>query len=235
MAYASGNFLIISDTQMPFEAPGALPFCKQVQREFKVPAENVYHVGDELDCYHGSGFKKTPDAKHTPVQELESAKEKLLKWYQAFPQMKLAISNHGLRWVKKAIEAEIPSQMLVPYRQIIEAPESWEWKEQWTVNARYPFRIIHGQGYSGQMGAINATLDGGMSTAIGHLHGHAGISIVRRAGVKAWAMNVGCLVDESAYAFEYGKYYRNRACLSVGVVIDHGLTPILIPYERMSG
>lgn len=230
-----GNILVIPDTQIPFEAKDALTFAKAVQKEFRVPPENVYHAGDETDQYFGSTYKKDPNAWYTPDSELQASREKLLKWYAAFPQMKLAVSNHMLRWAKKAWEAEIPNQVLKPYRELIEAPEGWVWKDEWIVNLKNPFRLIHGMGYSGQNGHVNAALDSGMSTVIGHLHGHAAITVIRRPGIRCWAANAGCLIDETAFAFEYGRYVRNRPCNGVLVVIDGGLTPIWIPFERMYG
>lgn len=147
--------------------------------------------------------------------------------------MKIAVSNHGLRWVKKAVAAEIPSQMIRAYQEIIGAPRGWVWKEEWIIKARKPFRMIHGVGYSGINGARNATIDSGLSTVIGHLHSYGGVWHLNTGGRRLWAMNTGCLVDEEAYAFEYGKYSRNKATLGIGVVVDGGQTPIFLPYERL--
>ncbi len=227
------RFLFISDLQIPFAAPKALAFCKSVQKEFKIPAENICCVGDEVDEYFGSQFKKDPDALHTPNSEIRVSREMLQSWYKAFPLMKLAISNHGLRWAKKAFEAEIPSQMLKPYQEIIGAPSGWVWKDRWLIKgAKVPILMIHGMGYGGQSGARNAAIDAGMNTVIGHLHSHAGVSYVNTVGQKIWGLNTGCLIDEKAYAFNYGRDMRHKPVLGVGVVLDGGLTPLFIPYER---
>lgn len=226
-------YLFISDLQIPFNADKALPFCKAVQREFSIPSDNIFCVGDETDNYWGSSYPKDPDARHTANQELNAAIRILRKWYAAFPQMKLAISNHGIRWVKKAVQAEIPSQLLKSYREMIQAPDGWIWKERWHIKSRHPMLLIHGMGYNGQNGHRFAAIDNGISTVIGHLHSHAGIVHLRsQTGRKIWAMNTGCLIDTEAYAFQYGKYARQHPVLGVGVVIDGGLTPIFLPYER---
>lgn len=225
------RYLLISDLQIPFEAQNALKFCLAVAKEYRIKPENVYCVGDEVDQYFGSAFKRDPDGWHTANSELSATRDKLRKWYRTFPQMKLAISNHGLRWAKKAWEAEIPSQMLIPYQKLIEAPKTWVWKEQWIIKAEKPFRMIHGMGYSGMAGHINAAIDGGINTAIGHIHSFPGVNHIQRSGLNLWAMNAGCLIDVDAYAFNYGKYNRNKPGLSVGVVLDGGRTPVVIPYE----
>lgn len=227
------NFLVVSDTQKPFEAHGALDFCLAVKKEFNIPDENVCHAGDETDQFHGGMWPKDADYEHTPHQELVEAKKKMRQWYRAFPKMKLAISNHGLRWVKKALTLGLPSELLLTYRKIYEAPAGWQWKEEWKFNGKFPWRLIHGMGYSGKDGARNAAIDAGISTAIGHLHSFAGVQFMQtlRRKTPLWAMNVGCLIDVKSYAFKYGKYSRNQPCLGVGVVVDSGKSAIWIPYE----
>lgn len=188
-------------------------------------------VGDELDQYFGSQYLKDPSINFSAAEEIEISKKKLKAWYRAFPKMMLCTSNHGLRWVKKAINAEIPSQLLRPYKEIIEAPYGWGWKDEWRFKCKYPWRSIHGMGYSGQNGARNAAIDAGISTVIGHLHSYAGISMINTYGSNRliWAMNSGCLIDTESFAFAYSKYSRNKPTLGCGVVIDDGKTPIFIP------
>jgi len=229
--------LIISDLQVPFEHAKSLEFCLSIKKEFQIPDINkdgspgIINIGDELDQYFGSQYLKDPSVNMSAIDEINISKKKLRAWYRAFPKMALCTSNHGLRWVKKAVDAEIPSQLLRPYKEIIEAPDGWVWKDEWRFKWKYPFRAIHGMGYSGQNGARNAAIDAGISTVIGHLHAHAGISMVNTYGSDRtiWAMNVGSLIDIEAFCFNYGKYSRNKPNLGCGVVIDDGKTPIFIP------
>ncbi len=209
--------------------PGALDFFRYVVKHYDIPDENVMHAGDEADQFHGSMHEKGADYALTPTQELKLTKEILKEWYAAFPKMKLAISNHGLRWVKKASHAEIPSQLLQDYRTIIEAPRGWQWREEWVIPTKKPFRLIHGMGYSGRNGARNAAIDAGMSTAIGHLHSFSGIDYINTQSLGIWGMNVGCLIDGESFAFNYGKYNRQKPCLGVGVVFNEGAMPVWVP------
>lgn len=228
------RYLFLPDLQIPYEAEHALKFCKRVQAEFKIPEENIYNVGDELDLYWGSTHKKDPDADMTPRQELRESRKKIAQWIKAFPIMKLAISNHGLRWLRKAFEADIPSEILRSYRSIIDAPKSWIWKERWNIQAsRARIAMIHGMGYSGQNGHRNAAMDLGCNVVHGHLHSHAGISYINTDGREIYGFNVGCLIDTSSFAFKYGKYNRSKPVLGCGVVINGGTTPIFIPYGSL--
>lgn len=226
------RLMFISDLQIPFEAPHALKFCQAVAKDFKIPLSSIYNVGDEVDHYFGGQWDKAIDGHHTALSEIEDTKQRLKAWYRAFPDMKLAVSNHGLRWARKAAAAQIPSQMLIPYQKIIEAPKGWVWKERWEIPTKHPILMIHGMGYSGQNGARNAAVDAGMNTIIGHLHSHAAITFIKTETKRFYGFNVGSLIDDKSYAFQYGKEHRHKPILGVGVVVDNGLTPIFVPYER---
>lgn len=225
--------MICSDTQIPFQAEKALEFVIYLKKHFKIPDENCYHAGDELDNYFGGLYKRHPNMPHSPTSEIAASIDELKRWYRAFPKMKLAISNHMLRWVNKAVDAEIPLTLLRKYEEVIQAPDSWIWREEWIIQAsKQTFRLIHGQGYSGQMGHINAALDAGLSTVIGHLASFGGVNhLSNLAGKKIWAANAGALIDTESLAFHYGKYMRRQATLGCIVVLNGGRTPVFVPYE----
>lgn len=225
-----GTYLVIPDTQVPFENEGALDFCLRLKKEFSIPDENVLNVGDEVDQYFGSQYNKNPDIHISAIGEMQATIKTMREWYKAFPKMRLAISNHGMRWARKAQEAEIPSQMIRAYQEIIEAPSGWVWKPEWIFKTRYPFRMIHGMGYSGVVGARNAAIDAHMSTVMGHLHAHAGINYIRTSTSQIWGFNVGCLIDEVALAFEYNKLDRHKPIQGAGVIFNEGKTPCFFPF-----
>ncbi len=231
MAHAS-NYLIIPDLQIPFERLGALAFCRAVQREFKVPKENVLCVGDEVDQYFGSLYDKDINGSHTANTEIEISRRKLRSWYDAFPEMRIANSNHGNRWAKKASKSEIPSIMMRTYQEVLGAPKGWRWADSWSFGRRNQVTMIHGMGYSGANAIRTAALDQGCSMVFGHLHAHAGIAHINTVNQSIWGMNVGCLIDVKAYAFHYGKDSRFKPWVGCGVVLDGGKTPHLIPFER---
>lgn len=226
--------LIISDIQVPFEHEKALSFCTYLKRHFQVPDENVLCVGDELDNLHGGAWPKNPDGSLSPVGEIAISRMKIQEWGAVFPQMKLAISNHGMRWVRKAIAAEIPTQILRAYEQIFDMPKDWRWQDEWRfLNLKHPFRMIHGTDYSGKDGARNAAMDAKLSTVVGHIHAHAGITHIHNKGMpnRIYGFNVGCMIDKSSYAFEYDKKNRVEPCLGAGIIYDSGRVPLWVPLE----
>lgn len=227
---SNDNYLVISDLQIPFQADGALEFCLKIKKSLKIPDDNILCVGDELDEYWGSRFLKNPDMQWSAVGEIDAARKILREWYKAFPKVKLANSNHGMRWAKKAVEAQIPSQMIRHYQEILEAPSGWVWKDEWRFKTEWPFRMIHGMGYGGIMGHRNAAYDAGMSTVIGHLHAHAGINFINTGNRVFWGFNVGSLIDDKQLAFEYGKDSRNKSINGCGAILENGRIPLFIQF-----
>jgi hypothetical protein len=226
------NYLIIPDLHFPFEHPLALSFCKSVQKDFNIPEENVYSLGDLEDNYNFGRWPKDPDRKHTAVQELEAVRKTIRKWAYAFPLLHVCESNHGVRLYKKAFDAELPSQIIRSIEEVFEYPKDWKIKEHFVVFAsKHTFALQHGDNYSGPMGHRQAAIDNGMSTIIGHLHSNAGVNFIETKHQRIFAVNSGCLIDPSAYAFAYGKHSRGKPCLGVTVVLDGGRFPIWVPLE----
>jgi hypothetical protein len=225
------RWLVISDLQIPFEAPGALDFCRRVQKDLKIQSDHILCVGDEVDNYYGSDYDHDPNAEHTARQELAETQEKLKAWVKAFPFMRLAVSNHGERWAKKASRAGMLAEYVRPYQEVLGLPKTWRWADRWLVNAKHPWQLIHGLGYSSMYAYRHIPLDAGISTAFGHLHSSAGVAHITTATGTRWGMNCGSLIKPEAYAFKYGSDMRFKPVLSIGAVVDDGLTPLLFRYE----
>lgn len=190
----------------------------------------MYCVGDETDQYFGGLWKKSPDATHSAVSELKASVDILTEWYYEFPEMKLATSNHASRWQRKASEAEIPSQLMRLYRDVINAPEGWQWNKRWVVKDKNPWMMEHGDDWGGYDPHVQATIYNGISTAIGHHHSKSSISYLNTGLKQMWAMVTGSMIDFDQYAFEYARKHKLKPVVSLGVVIDDGKTAFLIPY-----
>lgn len=225
------NFLFISDLQIPFEHSNALQFCKYLKRHYQIPDENCYCVGDEIDAFWGGMYKKTPDATHTPTSEIKAAREHLKPWYDAFPELKICESNHGTRWLRKALDAEIPSELLRKNKEMLASPDKWVWKKHWLIKSKYPMLAEHGDDYGGQMPHVSAAMANGVSTVMGHHHSLAGIEFIKTNGMDIWGGVAGCLIDFDAYAFEYAKKYKRKPVLGAIVSLWGGRFPIFVPMK----
>ena len=227
---AKTDSLILPDLHIPYEHNLALRFAKEVRKDFGIPWENIYSLGDELDLFAGGKWPKGGDAPHTANQEIEIAREKVRKWGAAFPDLKICESNHVTRWMRKAFDAELPSQVIRSIEEIYEYPEGWKLEPFHVVDAgKAKFRLQHGDGYSGPMGMRQAAIDNGMSTIIGHLHSNAGVTWIKTANQEIFGVNGGCLIDVAAYCFKYGIHSRLKPTIGVTVVLDGGKFPLWVP------
>jgi len=225
----AGNYLVISDLQIPFEHPDALKFCSYIKRHYQISDENVYNVGDELDQYWGGLWDKDPDASHTANQEIQQCISTLEEWYAAFPLMKLCDSNHGTRWKRKALAAQIPSQLMRLYRDIIRAPEGWQWKKQWKVDCKSPFLVTHGDDYGGQYPAVQAMTLSGCSVIMGHHHSKFSLTYSKTHMLDLWAVVTGCLISFDTYAFNYARNAKQKPINGLTVITNQGRIPLLLP------
>jgi hypothetical protein len=221
------NFIFISDIHLPYEHPRALQFCKSLKKDFEIPDSNVYSVGDVLDLYGFSRWPKSPDAKHTINQELDIARDKIVKWGAAFPEMKICESNHDQRIMRKALGADLPSQVIRSMEEIFSLPKGWEIKPEFIIMAnKWEGIICHGEEFAD---ALAAAMHYGINCIQGHRHEKAGVQWMRTRHQTLWGMAVSCLVDSESFAFAYGDKNKRKPLIGVGLVLN-GI-PHFIPLE----
>ena len=215
------TILAIGDLHAPFTHADAPAFLEWAKRKYK--PTTVVCLGDEIDGHAISFHEHDPDG-YSPGHELAAAIDQLGVYYRMFPRVKVCTSNHTARPFRKALASGIPSKVLRGIRDILDAPAGWEWADQWNVEG---IVFEHGEGQSGQNGAIKAAEGNQRSTVIGHIHSFAGIQYVANAETLYFGFNVGCLVDHKAYAFKYGKHFKRKPVLGCGI-IERGV-PRFVP------
>lgn len=213
--------LAISDLQIPFEHRDSLEFLRWVKGKYK--PTKVVNIGDEVDMHALSDYDHNPDG-YSAGHELEKSIETLQDYYKLFPNTLVCTSNHTARPFRRAQKFGIPKAYLRDYKEFLKAPKGWSWADNHEIDG---VRYEHGEGQSGPLGALKAALTNMQPTVIGHLHSHAGIMYSANAKHLIYGFNVGCLIDTSAYAFEYGKRLSQKPIIGVGI-IDKGL-PQYVP------
>jgi hypothetical protein len=226
------NYLVISDLQIPFEHKQALDFVKYLKKHYKIKDENMLCAGDELDQLFGGLWKKDPNSNLSAMTEIMISIERLKEWYSLFPFMKVAISNHGTRWQRKALDAEIPSILLRKYEEVIEAPKDWKWAKRWLIKAsKKEFILEHGDDWGGPNPAAKAALHYNMSVCFGHFHSKSQI-IHHNTGMNTyWSFVTGSLIDFDSFAFNYARAHSNKPLIGCGVILDGGRIPMWVPLE----
>lgn len=213
--------LVIPDMQIPFEHPDTIPFLKWMKKKYS--PDVVVNVGDEVDMHALSDYDHDPDG-FSAGHELKKAIERLEEHYEIFPNVLVCTSNHTARPFRRAKKYGIPSAFLRDYRDFLQAPKGWVWKDQHEIDG---VRYEHGEGRSGPLGALRAALANMVPTCIGHLHSHAGILYSANDKHLIYGFNVGSLIDRHAYAFAYGKNLKSKPIIGCGIV-DKGI-PTFVP------
>lgn len=207
------NVLVISDTHAPFNHHHTLDFLRDTYRKYK--CNKVVHIGDELD-FHALSFHVNEHDSMGAKEEFKEGLKFMKQLYKLFPNVDVCISNHTSIPYRRANEISLPYKIFMKsYAEWMEAPNGWHWAEHHEIDR---VLYIHGMGYSGKNGAINAVIDNHMSTVIGHLHSFAGVQWIANSIQKSFGMNVGCLVDKDSYAMRYGKHFRHKPVIGCGVV-----------------
>lgn len=219
------NFLFIGDVHIPFEHENYLNFCKSLQKDFDVPHENVYSVGDLTDQYHFSRYPKSPNALHTADQEIDMGREKLRKWAKAFPELKLCESNHDSRIIKLATGAQLPSQVIKSFREIFEVPDQWQIKQEFVICGPN-IMVCHGEEY---VDALLGAVAYGVNLVQGHHHSKFGVRWRRTRMQELWGAATGWGGDAVQYAFEYGDKCKEKPIL--GAIVVSNNIPFSIPMK----
>lgn len=213
--------LAIPDMHLPFQHPDTLEFLKWVKNKYS--PQVVVCLGDEVDFHALSDYDSDPDG-YSPGHELNKAIDHLQDYYKLFPTVKVCTSNHTARPFKRAYKSGIPRAFIRNYVEFLKAPAGWRWADQHEVDGIF---YEHGEGQSGNQGAIKAAVANMNSTVIGHLHSDAGIQYLANDKHLIYGFNVGCLLDRHAYAAAYGKHMKKKPILGCGI-INKGI-PVFIP------
>lgn len=209
------------DSHIPFEHKDAYSFLSHVKKLYK--PTTIVCLGD-LEDWHGISFHdKDPDGYSAGHEYLE-LKKRIRPYFELFPKVLVCTSNHGSLPFRKAFAYGLPSQLLKSYKDILEAPDGWQWADHWVVDG-----VIyeHGDPFTGRDAAIKAATQNMQSTVIGHVHSFAGIQYSANSKHLIYGFNSGCLIDKDRYAFAYAKKYKQKPILGCGI-ITNGI-PTFIP------
>lgn len=221
---SGSRVLVIPDLHAPFIHKDALAFTCAIRDRFNT--DTTVFLGDEIDSHAVSNYASDPDGD-SPGIELEKAVIELKRWMKEYPEALLCVSNHTMRpWIKMQ-GAGLPKRLQPKLREVLDAPEGWKWAEHWRVG-----KVVfeHGDGVTGGKYPYARAMELNMvSTVIGHHHGAFGVHWHRTPHHVLFGMGLGCLIDESAYAFAYGRRHKTKPILGAGVVLEG--QPVLVKMQ----
>ena len=205
--------LVIGDTHHPFCLDGYLEFCYKTYLEYN--CNRVVHIGDVSDN-HYSSYHETDADGFGGGEELDRTIQNLKPWYQAFPYVDVLTGNHDILIARKAQTGDIPKRWIKSYQEVLEVP-NWTFQEELVID---DVMYIHGMGSKAHIKAVKNM----MSTVQGHHHTECYTHWYVGKKQRVFGMQVGCGINQKAYAMAYGKWFPKSA-ISCGVVLG-GHTPI---------
>jgi len=212
--YNNDRVLIYGDLHAPYQDKGALDFLADINREYK--PDRVIDVGDTLDQHPLSRFPKDPSA-NTVIKEFNKAKKVIKKLGKIFPRVDIMKSNHCERLYMRATHAGIPREYILPYKEVIGAPEGWRWHEDLTITinaTRKQIFFAHTKAGS----TLNIAKAYGSHVAFGHKHNLFGVQYFTVPSGEYFAIDVGSLISDKGYPFQYNKgsaYRPTRGCFMI--------------------
>ena len=211
----SGNVLVIGDLHTPFVKDGYLKFCKKIYNKYK--CNRVVFIGDILDNHYSSYHETIPDG-HGAEKELLMAKKQIAEFYREFPIANVCIGNHDRIPNRKSVTSGLSSHWIKDLKEVL-CTENWDYSEYFIID---DVEYTHGTGRK----AINRSRQDMISVVQGHYHSDSYINFfVGKNSKRTFAMQIGCGIQESEYAFAYGKDFA-KPHINVGIVINGNL-PII--------
>jgi hypothetical protein len=201
--------------------PDVFRFLSAIKAKYQ--PTTIICLGDEIEAANLGDWDKDPDGL-SPGAELQESIKQLKKLYKIFPTVKVCTSNHTSRIYRRAFKAGMPKKLIKSYTEILEAPVGWQWADSWVVDG-----VIyeHGEGFSGQAGALKAAMANMQSTVIGHLHSYAGIQYYANSKHLVFGFNVGCLINRHSPVFNYAKNVKSKPIIGAGIITAG--VPLFVP------
>ena len=215
------RILVISDTHCPFQHKDALKFLAAIKDKYE--PDRIIHIGDEIDN-HAMSYHDTDPDSFSAGDELKRGREVIWQIEELYPKVDVIESNHGSLWYRKAKTHGIPREAIKSYEEILQT-KKWRWHFELTLRLPngQPCYFHHGRSAN----SLTASQHRGMPIVQGHYHEKFNIQYWGTTERLNWGMNVGCLVDDKALAFEYNNSNLKRPIIGCGMIIDS--QPKLLP------
>lgn len=220
------NILFFGCIHEPYAHPDYLPFLDELDSVYAF--DRTICTGDEADIHNVRWYQSHPDA-YAPQEEYELTKQAFHEeWLTRWPNLELAVSNHGNRYERIMKDAGLPEGVrskLSP-NSIWEIP-SWKWSDTIHVRLEDNSLLIAEHGDKGKSFVSRARQGLSYHTVQSHRHLEGGV-IWYRSGenVNRFAAQTGCLINPPAPAFSYT---HNHPVLGA-LVLEDGV-PVFCPLK----
>lgn len=224
----NSRILFISDLHFPYHHPDTFEFLQYLKDKYN--PTRVISVGDECDKHSLSFHSSDPDL-YSAGDELKQCKKNIKELEKMFPVMQIIESNHGSLVWRKAKEHGIPRQYIKSYNDVLGVGTGWSWHNDLTVDLPNGLKCYVHHGKTNDV--IKLSQQMGMCAVQGHYHEKFKVDYWANPNGLYWGMQIGCLIDDSSYAFAYNNVNIKRPIIGTGLIIDS--LPVLEPMILSEG
>lgn len=211
----NSRILFISDMHIPYHHRNTIPFLRMLKERYN--PTRVICLGDEVDKHGLSFWSKDPDLM-SAGDELRAALPVIAELHEMFPVMDILDSNHGSLIWRKAKEHGIPRHYIKSYNDVLGVGDGWRWHEDLVIKLPDGQDVYVHHGKSSE--AIKTSQAMSMSHVCGHYHNSFGVKYWANPQGLFWAMNSGCLIDDTSLAFAYNNVNLHRPIIGTSLLIN---------------
>lgn len=216
------SILCISDLHFPYSHSDTFKFLESVKKKYK--PDYIVLIGDEIDGHSWSFHPSDPDLSN-PGDELQNAIRHMKKLYKIFPKATVIDSNHGSLVYRKAKVHGLPRHVFKSYRDVLEAPKTWNWQYDLTLKMSDDNYVYFHHGKTSSVGKLSKNMS--MNSVQGHYHSRFEIYYWSNPTGLYWDMRIGCLINDKSLAFNYNKTTIDRPIIGTGIILNG--QPRLLP------
>lgn len=216
--------LVLGDVHLPFTNWDCVEAAAEFAKDYK--PDLIIQVGDLIDQYNWSLFRKSPDAP-SAAQEFEQTVECFHRLMGMFPKKvpwRVLEGNHCRRHMLRAFDCNLPKQLIKSLDDVL-VDERVVWHLSTDPLVADKVTYIHGD----EMGGNAWQKAQRMGTCLVQGHDHLGyLQYINTFKSRVFGMSVGTLMDSTSIAGRYAAKNPMKCFLGWATVEDG--TPHLYPW-----
>jgi len=207
---------MFADLHAPYHHKDALKFLAALKAKYE--PTRVFSLGDELDN-HAMSFWPTDIKLPNATTELKQGRAVMQEVAALFPVLECVDSNHTSRLYRAGKQAGIPKELLVSYENALGVMDyDWTWERDITIKLNGAYvKLIH----NGGTNLLNSSRRNGCSLVAAHHHTFQSLTYwATPADKRAYALQVGSLINHNSPAFNYSVGQIAKPLLGCAVILD---------------
>lgn len=217
--------LVFSDTHLPYQHVDMLKFLSDIKSAYR-PTRSI-HLGDLVDNHNNSYHEKEVELTGA-CRELDQTKAFIQGLFSVFPDLEVVKGNHCLLLQRKMKTAQLHPSLMKSFNEIYEVADTWKWVNSIELTTPLNQKVLFEHGISAR--ALLVAKERGCCFVQAHYHSKMSIEYFGDTNLPNWAMQLGSLVDSKSLAMAYGKTFREKPKIGVGLIV-YGY-PVLRPMPQ---